>query len=241
MDYPIIFVFGAIIAITVIVMSSVFIKKALNRAKAIGMDKNVIKNTIKSSAIFSVVPSIPIVIGIGIMSTYMGLAIPWIRLTVIGALQYEIIAMDQVNLTTQTVTATLVATAFIIMTIAILSGPIFNMLFYKKYQTKLKVLGEKDKVLLDNLTGSLLGGLLAGISSHIIASGFFGGESNFTSDGSIQVNGTVTLLTLVSSAIIMILCGLGMKAFKWKWMENYALPITILGSIGMAFLFIRIV
>lgn len=240
MDFPIIFVFGGIIAVTVIIMSLVFIKKALKRATAIGMDKKIIKNTITSSAIFSIVPSMPIVIGVGIMSSYMGLAIPWIRLTVIGALQYEIIAMDQVNLTTQLATPALIATAFVIMTIAILSGPIFNMVFYKKYQTKLKDLGDKDKTMLDNLTGALLGGLLAGIASYIIAGGIFGGSSDFTQDGSIEVNGTVTLLTLLTSAVIMALCGLGMKVFKWKWMENYALPITILGSIGAAFLFISL-
>jgi hypothetical protein len=43
---------------------------------------------------FSIVPSIPIVIGIGIMMQYLGIAIPWIRLTVIGALQYELLSMD---------------------------------------------------------------------------------------------------------------------------------------------------
>jgi len=48
------------------------------------------------------------------------------------------------------------------------------------------------------------------------------------------------LLTLAVSAVIMIVCGLLIKFLKWKWLENYALPITILGAMAAAFGFIQI-
>ena len=123
-DSPvIIFVIGAIIAAIIILMSLVFLFKAARRAKAIGMDKKVVTETIRNSAIFSIVPSIPIVIGVGIMMQFLGLAIPWIRLTVIGALQYELIAYNTANealIGTGASTEVIVATAVTVMTLSIL-------------------------------------------------------------------------------------------------------------------------
>lgn len=237
----VIFLLGGIIVAIILAMSIVFLIKAFKRAKQIGMDKSKLFSAIRSSAIFSVVPSIPIVIGIGIMMPWLGLAIPWIRLSVIGALQYEIIAMNQATAEIGVssplgMTPEVIATAFVIMTISILSGPLFNAIAYKKYQGKLNELREKNQPLLNLITGSLLGGILAGLASYIIAGGIFNIQS--TGSDNIAVSGAVTLLTLGVSALIMLVCGLLIKLFKWNWLENYALPITILGALGCAFAFI---
>ena len=37
---------------------------------------------------------------------------------------------------------------------------------------------------------------------------------------------------MVVSALIMVLCGALMKALKWKWLNDYALPLSMV--IGMA-------
>ncbi|HHU43733.1 MAG: DUF5058 family protein [Bacillota bacterium] len=244
----VIFLVGGIIVGVILAMSTMFLIKGIKRAKAIGMDRSKIITAIKSSAIFSIVPSIPIVIGVGIMMPWLGLAIPWIRLSVIGALQYEIIAMNQVTQTMGVtdpvgMTVDIIATAFIIMTISIISGPLFNATLYKKYEHKLADLRENNQKLLNTITGALLGGILAGLGSYIIAGGFAGILFDYQpaagSDG-IPINGVVTLLTLAVSAVIMIVCGLLIKFLKWKWLENYALPITILGAMAAAFGFIQI-
>ena len=241
LNLPIIFIFGALIATAVLAMSVFFIVKSFKRAKEIGMDKAKLTKAVKTSAIFSIVPSIPIVIGVGVMMSYLGLAIPWIRLTVIGALQYEIIAMDQVGLTRAAVlTPSLVGTALLIMTISIISGPLLNAIFYKKYQLKLAELQQNNQRLLDAITGALLGGILAGLISYMVAGGIFNATGEFASGSSIEVKGIITLLTLCSSAAIMALCGVAIKVTKWNWIESYALPATILGSLGMAFMFIKL-
>lgn len=237
----VIFLFGAVIVAVILAMSAVFLIKAVKRAKEIGMDKSKIMGAIRSSVIFSIVPSIPIVIGIGIMMPWLGLAIPWIRLSVIGALQYEIIAMNQATASVGVsspmgMTPEIIGTAFVIMTLSILAGPVFNAIAYKKYQGKLNDLREKNQKLLNIITGSLLGGILAGLAAYIIAGGIFNVSS--TGSDSIPISGAVTLLTLGVSAAIMLVCGLLIKILKWKWLENYALPITILGSLGCAFAFI---
>jgi hypothetical protein len=229
-DYAWVFVMGGLIVATIFIMAAFFIFKAVKRAKEIGMDMGKIKTAVKTSAIFSIVPSIPIVIGVGIMMSYLGLAIPWIRLTVIGALQYELIAMDQAGLSTApAITDRMVATALVIMTVSIMSGPVFNMIAYKKYNKKLMDLQRNNKRLLDMITGSLLGGILAGLASYIIISAFFTGKA---SGGA---NGYITLITLFISMFIMALFGLLIKKFKFKKLEDYALPTTILISMAAAY------
>lgn len=239
-SFTIIYILGGLIAVAIIAMSLVFILKAVRRAKKIGMDGKKIKETIKSSALFSIVPSIPIVIGIGIMMQYLGLAIPWIRLTVIGALQYELIAMDQAStaLTELGISDTnvLVATAVTVMTLSILSGPLFNAIFYKKYQGKLADLQKKNSRLMNSVTGALMGGLLAGMLSAILVGGIFSvGNPSAPDATGVVTYGEVTLITLSASVVIMALCGVLLKFGKQKWIESYALPITILGSLAIAY------
>jgi phosphatidylglycerophosphatase A len=236
-DYPLVFVVGGVIAATILAMSTFFLVKSVKRAKEIGMSSARIRTAIKSSALFSVVPSLPIVIGVGIMMSFLGIAIPWIRLSVIGALQYEIIAMNQVEITRQAIiTDSMVATALVIMTIGILSGNIFNIFFYKKYKGKLDDLQKNNKKLLDTITGSLLGGILAGLASYIIIAAFFSGSKQPSEDSvTVVANGYITLITLGVSMLIMASCGFLISKLKWKWLENYALPLTILLSMAAAY------
>ncbi len=240
-SYISIFILGGAIALAIILMSVFFIIKAVRRAKQIGMDKKIIKDTIRSGAVFSIVPSIPIVIGIGILMQSLGLAIPWIRLTVIGALQYELIAMNQaqsaLNASGGYSQEVFIATATVIMTLSIISGPVFNAIFYKKYQNKLAALQEKNGKLMNTVTGALLGGLLAGMLSSILVGGIFSIGHPVTDGTGATTYGEVTIITLVSGMIIMGLCGVVLKVFKQKWIESYALPITILGALAIAYAF----
>ncbi|HKL74213.1 MAG TPA: DUF5058 family protein [Clostridia bacterium] len=244
-SFAVLYIIGGFVATAIIVMSIFFIGKAFKRAKLIGMDKKILTQTIKNSAIFSIVPSIPIVIGVGIMMQYLGLAIPWIRLTVIGALQYELIAMDTAGQALQEVVPNfssemLVANAVVIMTLSILGGLIFNIIAYKKYQTKLADLQKKNSKLMDTITGALLSGMLAGMLSSIMVGGIFTIGKPATYTGGVSNYGEIVLIALVASVVIMGLCGLLMIVFKQKWVENYALPITIIGALAIAYAFVPI-
>lgn len=239
-SFAIIYVLGAIIAATIILMSLAFLFKALKRAKAIGMDKKVVTEAIKNSAIFSIVPSIPIVIGVGIMMQFVGLAIPWIRLTVIGALQYEILALSNAGAAVIGADEVTIATAVVVMTISIISGPLFNAIFYKKYQTKLLELQQKNERKMNAITGALLGGMLAGIMSSLIVGGFFGIGNPVTDASGITTYGEITLITLAASVVLTGICGVILLVGKQKWIESYTLPISILGALAVAFLFVPV-
>ena len=81
----------AAITITFILAQSVFfLVRASKRAKAIGMDKSVVWKTISSTAIFTIAPAFSILLGVVTLSQFLGLPLPWIRLSVIGAITYEL-------------------------------------------------------------------------------------------------------------------------------------------------------
>ncbi len=239
-SYAIIYVLGAVIALTIILMSLAFLFKAIKRAKAIGMKKEVVVEAVKNSAIFSIIPSIPIVIGVGIMMQFVGLAIPWIRLTVIGALQYEILALNEAGAATVGATETQIATAVIVMTLSIITGPLFNAIFFKKYQTTLLEIQTTNKRKMDAITGALLGGMLGGIMSSMIVSGFFGIGNPVVDQSGIATYGEITLITLAASVVLTGICGIILFVGKQKWIESYTLPISIIGALGVAFAFVPV-
>ena len=86
---PIIFVMVGIIIAAVLGQSVFFLIRALKRANEKGMDKQMLKKTITSAALFTIAPAIAILVGVISLSKSLGVALPWLRLSVIGSLTYE--------------------------------------------------------------------------------------------------------------------------------------------------------
>ncbi|MBR2296709.1 MAG: DUF5058 family protein, partial [Clostridia bacterium] len=93
-NHPIIYIIVSIIIATVLAQSFYFLIRAYRRALAKGMDKSVLKKTIISSAVFTIAPAISILVGVLSLSKSLGVAVPWLRLSVIGSLSYEMIAAN---------------------------------------------------------------------------------------------------------------------------------------------------
>jgi hypothetical protein len=140
------YLLGAIVVFFVIITSVFFILKAFRDAKKLNMDKAVLKKVIFNSVIFSILPSISILIGVIALATYIGIALPWIRLSVIGALHYEgsaikatlssfaqILKLD--SLTTVMNYEQFVTVAFV-MTLGIIVGPLFCLVGFELYDKK---------------------------------------------------------------------------------------------------------
>ena len=79
---------GGIIAF-VAAVCVVFLVRSYRAGLAIGMDPARMKRAITSSATFSVLPSVGILLGVIALSGSLGTPWPWLRLSVIGALHYE--------------------------------------------------------------------------------------------------------------------------------------------------------
>ncbi len=245
----IIYAIGGLIAIFVITQSIVFLARALKRGKAMGMDPAKLKKIVSSSAIFAIVPSIPIITGLAILMPTIGLALSWIRLTVIGAVQYELYVATAVapvdslgdtiplfDALTGDITGAL-ATALLIMTVAILSGMLGNIFILKKYGDKLDALRKKNKKWMEILTMSMFMGIIAALGGQEIALGILG-FFDLIQGGTGA--GMVSLLVLFSSAGIMAVFGALIYGAKLKFLEGFALPISMLGAILLAYVYIPI-
>ena len=159
-DSWVMYLMYALIVVFISAEAIFYLVKSVKKAKKIGMDMTKIKKVIKTSASFSVLPAIGIGIGVVTLIGSLGITVPAIRLSVIGALQYEtqmadgaaMAILEQSNpniessqalriLVSQGVTAQDYATIVTLMTIAIIAGPILVVLFYKKLQPKIAKLG----------------------------------------------------------------------------------------------------
>ena len=75
----------------------VFMRKAWRRALELGIPKKTILEVVKSSAVFTVIPSISVIIGLFSLSAVLGVPWSWFRLSVVGAVSYELTAAEMVS------------------------------------------------------------------------------------------------------------------------------------------------
>lgn len=147
-------IFYLIVAIVlgfVTLMCFVFLIKSYRAGIKIGMDKEVLKKTIISSATFTLLPSISILLGVIALSGTLGVPFSWLRLSVIGALQYELnvaeIAAQSVGLTglrVDELSMGAFVTIALVMTVGILGGIFCCIFFLKKYLGKIQSKPKKE-------------------------------------------------------------------------------------------------
>ena len=148
---PIIFIFVGILIALVLAQSVYFLIKAIRRARELGIASSTIKKTVSSAAIFTIAPAVAILVGIIALSKSLGLALPWLRLSVIGSITYETVAagnaLEAAGLSAgSTVTdASVFITIAWVMTIGIAAGLVLVPFVTKRIQSGLNRATMKDR------------------------------------------------------------------------------------------------
>lgn len=126
-------------------MCFVFLVKSYKAGVKIGIDKKLLKKTITASATFTLLPSISILLGVIALSGTLGVPFSWLRLSVVGALQYELnvaeIAAQSIGLSGLRVDELNIGafvTIALVMTVGIVGGVVCCILFLKKYLGKIQ-------------------------------------------------------------------------------------------------------
>lgn len=230
-NHPILFLLVGIVILIVLAQSIFFLIKALNRAKEIGMDTKKLRRIIISASVFTIAPAVAIVVSVIALSKDLGLALPWLRLSVVGSMSYETIAASNAlsgmglefgkvaNLTAeQFVTITLV------MTISIMVGIWLVPVLCKRMKTGLVNMKNKDAKWLDIFQSAMFIGMISAFVGFVFCdfSGVFKGETA----------GLIPVCVMAVSAVTMLLAGALMKITKARWINDYALPLSLI--IGMA-------
>ena len=91
---PAMAIFCGLAILVVLMQAAVFFRVAWKQALEMGLSKADLMKVVKSSAVFSIVPSLPIIISYMILLPALGKFFPWLRLSVIGSATYETLAAN---------------------------------------------------------------------------------------------------------------------------------------------------
>jgi len=222
------YVVVSIVIAFVLLQSVVFFIKAWKRGKELGMDTQALKKTVGSSAVFTIAPAIAILLGVIALSNALGFPLPWLRLSVIGSLTYETTAAAAAanavgsSLSQRITDPKIFATIAWVMTLGIIPGLVLVPLFGKKIEKGIANIKGKD-----SKWGQIfLSGLFLGMISAFLGLVFAKVHTGLV--------GWIPVFVMFASALLMMVCGLIRKVFNAKWIEDYALPISLLGGMALS-------
>lgn len=237
---PIIFLLSAIVIGIVVAQSVVFLVKAYKRGIALGMSKKTLTDTIRRSALFTIAPAIAIFMGLVSLVNLLGTAFPWLRLSVIGAVTYELPAanttlatMGLEGVSYSELTAQQFVTIAFVMTFGIAASLILAPILCKRINGGMLKVKDKDKRWMELLMNSMFVGMLSAFLGYIVCNlGFVNGENGV--EFHYQLEYWIPVFVMAISAGIMAICGLLLKKLNWKWLNDYALPLSMIGSMALA-------
>ncbi len=228
---PIYLICGGIILVVALI-SLVFMIRAYRAGLALGIDKAKLRRTLTSSVTFTLLPSVSILLGVIALSGSLGTPLPWLRLSVIGALHYETTVADIAakgiglsGLTISEMTLQAFVTIALLMAVGICWGMLLTALLNKKYTNSIQKAGKKkgnsgpgfgDKA----MTAMFVGLVCAYIGSYI---------GTFTSTGEYM------------QLIVLVISALAMAGFLWlvekkniRWLESFSMAGSMLIAMAAA-------
>ena len=227
-NHPILFVMAGLIIAAVLAQSAFFLYRAVKRSKELGMDQSIVKKTIRSAIIFTIAPAVSILVGVIILSKKLGIALPWLRLSIIGSLSYETVAAETTikQLEGGVNNASAYVTVLWVMTLGIMAGLILVPLCTKKIQKGLKKMENKDKKWGEIFNNAMFLGMISAFLGYVFCdvTNVFGGDTS----------GLIPVCVMAASMVLMLICGLIAKLSKIRWITDYALPISLVGGMASA-------
>ncbi len=209
------------ITILIVLLQPVlFIFAAVKRAKELNMPKEELKEAATSSAVFSIIPSLPIIISYLILVPSLGRYFPWLRLSVVGSASYETMAANMAaeafgleSISVPDIPVDVFVCIVFVVTVGILGGNIFNVFFLKTYDKKVESLKTKNAKLVPVITTAMFLGLYGTMSAPHI--------TNFTN---------IPAVTAIAGAGIAALI-FDRLARKVKRLKEFAFPLSMI--VGM--------
>lgn len=202
----------------IFLLCAVMLKMAWGRCLELGISKQKIKDVIKSSVLFSIVPSISIVIGLFSLAAVLGVPWPWFRLSVVGSVSYELMAADMaatgagyesIGALAAADNGSIAGAIMFVMSIGIMFGIVTCTIFGKKIQTSMASFREKN---------GAWGALATGCFTLAMLVVFL----------PVQVfKGPVFTLTLITSALITLAHNIIIKKTGWTWLSNFVLADSL--------------
>ena len=201
---------GAVVVLFVTAQSVFFLVRAWRRGRELGLSAESLKKTVTSSALFTVAPAFAILATVLTLSGALGIVLPWIRLTVIGAINYEVPAAEAAieafgsagGLSQEVTDPTVFATVAWVMTLG--SKAV-----------------EKNGKWADVMSAAAFIGLISAFIGRAIAGK---GNAEIVGDGA----GVMSIAALLSSMLFMFILQKIADKFELKWLQSFAMPFSMI-------------
>jgi len=151
LNQPIMFVMIGGILLFIIAVCLLFMLKSYKAGLALGMNKTVLQKAITSTITFTILPTVSVLLGVIALSGALGLPFSWLRLSVIGSLQYELQAAEIVashmgmsGLRMSEMTPDAFVTMGLVITSCISFGAVFTVFGLKAYLKKVRSKSVKE-------------------------------------------------------------------------------------------------
>ena len=228
-DSPILFIMIGILIAVVLAQSIYFLIRAVRRAKEIGISSSTVKKTISSAAVFTIAPAVAILVGVVALSKSLGVALPWLRLSIIGSITYETVAANNalqalgLSAGEKITDASVYVTVLWVMTLGIAIALILVPFVTKKIQGGMNKIGMKDKKWGEIFNNAMFLGMISAFLGYVFC------DVGLVFKG--DTSGLIPVCVMITSAIVMAICGLLSQKLKIRWLTDYALPLSLV--IGM--------
>ena len=204
--------------------SIIYLKKAYDHCLELGISREEVKNVIKSSMVFSVVPSLSIVVGLFALISVLGTVWSWWRLSVIGSLSYESLISSSVASTLgfatnaemlDLATGRQFGVVMILMSIGMLSGFAILLPFGKKLS---KSVDRSD----DSNTWKYV---LSGVFMLCLFAVYI---------PVLLIGDTVQAAVMITGLVIAIALGILAKKPGFGWLNNFIMAFSMIGGMVSA-------
>ncbi len=227
MDYLLIannttlFAIAAVIITFVFLQTIMFMHKGWKEALRLGLPREALVKSVKTSISISILPSIPIVLSVFVLVPLLGIPTPWVRLTVIGSAPFEMMAADMgaqavgaAGLGGAGFDGTAFAAALWLMTVGGSLPLLLCVLLNKKISTTYEKFRARDANWMPVLSGAALMALIATLMVEYLD------------------RGIIAALTVLTSFLFALLISVFGQKESLAWLKNFALAFSII--IGMA-------
>lgn len=212
----------ALAIVVVLIQAVVFMRTAWKRALELGYTKNDLLKVVKSSAIFSVVPSLPIIISYMILLPALGKYFPWLRLSIIGSATYETMAANMAvtsfgfeGLGSADFSADVYGSLLWVVTMGIFLSSLSSLLL-KTFDKKMQAITTNQNSFGRVLPNIMFVGMMATISAPYL----------------VDVTNIPSLVTIIVSAGVMI--GLNALGKKHPAIKEFAFALAMVAGMASA-------
>lgn len=211
--------------VIVVVQPLVMLRMAWKHGKETGIKTEDMKGCVTSSILFSIVPTLPVLINYLVLMPAFGKYFAWLRLSVMGNAAYETAVADMAatglgfeSIYADNIDLSTFNTMMWVVTLAIMGGAIFTMVFTKFYEKQVRT-----------ATRKLGGGKLIGL---ITTAMFVGMYSTLAAPHITNVEKPLGIVAFIVAAAVTVLCTHISK--KVKPLKQFTFTLSILAGMASA-------